>query len=1108
MRSFYKILFLFTFISSGFILNAKNTSSVNNLLLPTATIATNTPAVCLGGTSPIITFTGSGGTAPYTFTYTINGGANQTIATTTGNNVTVAAPTTTAGTFVYNLISVHDAANPTTERPSPGIATVIISAPPLVNFTFTNDNSCSGTAVQFSATASGTATYTYAWDFGDGTTSTLQNPLHSFTSLGCGSATFSVKLIVTGGGCAVPITKSIIVKQKPDISFTDDNNQFDPFNNCANAASNSVYTVTVGNTSISNCISLFSINWGDGNSQSNVTFPIQHTYNSIGAYNMVITGTGTNGCINTKNYVVKNVSNPIGGLNSPGSTQNLCAPATNLQFSISNWGGNSLDTTYKINYSDGNPIVTLSQNQLNSSIYYNSSNPLASANYPIPHTYSTSSCPSPSFEVKLEITNACGMTPLSLGNITILTKPAANFTAPASSCVNTSVLFTNTTISGYGQNCVQGSIYTWDFGDGTPIITTPISSPQNINHTYTNSGTYTVTLSTQNGCGTTTKTQTICIEPPLVPSFTLSSNTGCIPMAVIATNTTATTNCTTPTYVWSVTYAPAYCGVSIVTIPNQSTTNANYNFTEPGTYNITLRATNACTPAQTTTQIITVKKPATITSINGILANYCGPTSINPTATVNSCAPASSTLSYVWSFPGGAPATSTSATPVPISYAAAGNYTVSLIISNECGSSTTTTKSFTINDTPVLTNTPLTQTICSGSSTALVTLTSSPAGATFTWTAAATAGISGFTPAGNSTIPVQTISTSNASSGTVTYAIRPSLGGCLGAITNYVIAVNPAPNITTQPTSSIICLGGTPTVLSFVVSGATGTPTYQWYSNVANNTSSGTAIPGETNATFTPPASTAGIVYYYCIITLPTGGCSNIKTNTATVTILPNATISTQPTPSQNLCVGVPIPTALSISYSGGTGTASYQWYSNTTNAIIGGIPISGATSASYTPPTYTLAGNYYYYATVSLSGNGCLPATSTVAEVIVFADPTISSQPVATQTLCQNATPLNLDVTATGGNGTFNYQWYSSLTNSNTLGTLIAGATTNSYNPPTNLVGTKYYFCIVSQSTLGCSVTSATAAIIVISAPTNTTPLVSSTVCLGGTPTPFICYC
>ncbi len=1099
MGKLYKILFLLILVNASCVLNAKNNGNVTTLVLPTATIS-GTTAVCQNAPQPQITFTGSGGTAPYTFKYTISGTTgNQTIATTSGNTVSVPALTTTVGTFIYTLVSVTDSSGAQIQS---GTATITVNALPAIDFTFTNDNSCSGTAIQFTSSVAGTATYTYLWDFGDGTTSTQKNPSYTYTELGCGTTIKTVKLTVIGGGCSISTTKTININQKPDISFTDDNNKLgDPFNNCANASSNSTYSVTVGNSSVSTCVSSYSIDWGNGNTQVGITFPISHTYSSIGAFSMKITATGSNGCAATRTYVVKNLSNPIGGINSPGTTQNLCAPTTNLQFSISNWGGNSLDTTYKINYGDGSPIVTLTQVQLNSSIYYNSSNPLISANYPIPHIYTTSSCPIPSFELKLEIANACGTTPLSLGNITILAKPQANFTAPPIGCVNNSILFTNTTIAGSAQNCAQGAIYTWDFGDGSPIVTTPISLAQNINHTYLNPGTYTVTLTSENFCGSSSRTQTICIETPLTSQFILNTAAGCVPQTITATNSTPNTNsCSPPTYVWSVTHLPAYCGTSIATIPNQTTTNATYNFTESGTYTITLTATNTC-GSFSSSQTITVKKPPTITALIGINTDYCGPTNINPTATINSCAPVASTVTYAWSFPGGTPSISSLANPGPISYVATGNYTVSLIVTNECGSSVTTNKSFTINDTPVVTNTPLTQTVCSGFATTLVNLTSSPAGAAFTWTATATPGITGFTSSGTSIIPVQTISTTNASPGTITYTITPSLGGCPGIPTNYVIIVNLAPKITTQPTSSTFCLGGSPTVLSFTISGVIGTPTYQWYSNTSNSNTGGSIISGATNATFAPPAGAAGTFYYYCIINLPTGGCSSITTNAATITILPNASITVQPIPTQNLCIGVTIQNPLTASYSGGTGIPTYQWYSNTTNTATGGSPIAGATTANYTPPTFTSPGSYYYYVTISLSGNSCLPVTSNTAEIIVFADPTISSQPTALQTLCQNATPLSLDVTATGGNGTFFYQWYSNSLNSNTGGILIPAAISSSYVPPTTTIGTKYYYAIVTQnSTPGCGVNTATAAIIVISSPTITQPA-SSTVCIGGTP-------
>ena len=63
--------------------------------------------VCLGTTSPMVEFEGSGGTAPYTFTYEINGSTDQTIATLAGQNaVSVAAPTGTVGSYTYRLKNV------------------------------------------------------------------------------------------------------------------------------------------------------------------------------------------------------------------------------------------------------------------------------------------------------------------------------------------------------------------------------------------------------------------------------------------------------------------------------------------------------------------------------------------------------------------------------------------------------------------------------------------------------------------------------------------------------------------------------------------------------------------------------------------------------------------------------------------------------------------------------------------------------------------------------------------------------------------------------------------------------------------------------------------
>ena len=94
--------------------------------LSTATII-GTTITCQNEASPVVTFTGAGGTAPYTFTYNINGGTNKTVSTTTGDTVTVSVPTTVSGTFAYNLVDITDSKACTNAQT--GTATITINMP-------------------------------------------------------------------------------------------------------------------------------------------------------------------------------------------------------------------------------------------------------------------------------------------------------------------------------------------------------------------------------------------------------------------------------------------------------------------------------------------------------------------------------------------------------------------------------------------------------------------------------------------------------------------------------------------------------------------------------------------------------------------------------------------------------------------------------------------------------------------------------------------------------------------------------------------------------------------------------------------------------------------
>ena len=165
-------------------------------------------------------------------------------------------------------------------------------------------------------------------------------------------------------------------------------------------------------------------------------------------------------------------------------------------------------------------------------------------------------------------------------------------------------------------------------------------------------------------------------------------------------------------------------------------------------------------------------------------------------------------------------------------------YSVTPLSGNCTGSNFIVT--ITVRPTPTVTNSPLTQTICSGGSTTLVTLTSDVSGTTFAWTATATAGVSGFSTSGTSTIPVQTISTTELTQGTVTYAITPTASyamtltsvGCTGSVTNYTVLVDPIVSFgTVSSGDESICIGGNPSNISLSVAptGGAGTFNYQWY---------------------------------------------------------------------------------------------------------------------------------------------------------------------------------------------------------------------------------------------------------------------------------------
>ena len=401
--------------------------------------------------------------------------------------------------------------------------------------------------------------------------------------------------------------------------------------------------------------------------------------------------------------------------------------------------------------------------------------------------------------------------------------------------------------------------------------------------------------------------------------------------------------------------------------------------------------------------------------------------------------------------------------------------------------------------------------ICSGETFTVTPTTGGgdivPANMKYTWTVAANASVTGESAVTTPQTSIsQKLTNTTSSATTVTYTVTPRYGtdfSCSGPTFRVTVTVNPSASITTQPKDNSACLNGTTPDLSVVLTTGSGTPTsYTWFSNSTPSTTGGTQV--STSATFSPPTSTVGITYYYLQLTFgtTTGPCSTVISTPAKIEIVGTASITAQPEALKSICLGG-TTTPFTVDFAGGAGTAAYQWYSSPTNSNTGGTPLTGETSASFTPPVFTTAGNYYYYAVITLTGSTCGSSiSSNVAQVRVVADPVITSQPVTSQILCQNATPTNLTATISGGIGTtVTYQWFSNTTNANTGGIqLTTNATSATYTPPTTEIETTYYYVEISQSASGCKVVSNTATVQVVAPPTISTQPSNAVACQGAT--------
>ena len=107
---------------------------------------------------------------------------------------------------------------------------------------------------------------------------------------------------------------------------------------------------------------------------------------------------------------------------------------------------------------------------------------------------------------------------------------------------------------------------------------------------------------------------------------------------------------------------------------------------------------------------------------------------------------------------------------------------------------------------------------------------------------------------------------------------------------------------------------------------------------------------------------------------------------------------------------------------------------------------------------------------------------------------PAITGEPQATQTVCNNATPTNLVVTATGDGLT--YEWFDNGNTNSTMGGTSTGDLDDTYTPSTASTGTKYYYCVVTGT---CGTATSIAAEVIVQ-DISDAPVVTGPICPGVT--------
>ena len=221
---------------------------------------------------------------------------------------------------------------------------------------------------------------------------------------------------------------------------------------------------------------------------------------------------------------------------------------------------------------------------------------------------------------------------------------------------------------------------------------------------------------------------------------------------------------------------------------------------------------------------------------------------------------------------------STTATYTPSSASAGTTYYRVLVnaANNGCDQAVSNNATAIITEDLLITTQPQDVNECiGGTNTTSVTVSGGSGAISYQWQSSAD-GINGWANATGTGSTTATFTPPSAVAGTTYYRVlvNAANNGCDQAVSsNSATIIAPDIIVTTEPGDVNECIGGTNT-MTVVVSGGSGTVSYQWQASAdgidgwANATGT-----GATTATYTPSSAVAGTTYYRVLVNASNNGC-------------------------------------------------------------------------------------------------------------------------------------------------------------------------------------------------------------------------------------------